>query len=150
ALQSGGIQEIALQPALPRCRGTPVITFAVTEAPRTDSLPVNIPLVDLKAQYAALRPEVDAAMQRVLDTTAFILGPDVKAFEEAFARYAHAEFCVALSSGTAALELALRALGVGSGDEVVTVAHTFIASAEAISAVGATPVFVEIDARTYT
>lgn len=111
---------------------------------------MNIPLVDLKAQYAVIRPEVDAAMQRVLDTTAFILGPDVRAFEDAFARYTHAEFCIALSSGTAALELALRALDVGAGDEVVTVAHTFIATAEAISAAGATPVLVEIDARTYT
>lgn len=108
-----------------------------------------IPLVDLKAQYASIRSEVDAAMQRVLDSTAFILGPEVRQFEEAFAAWCSARHCVGLSSGTAALELALRACGVGSGDEVITVAHTFIATAEAISAVGATPVFVEIDPRTW-
>lgn len=111
---------------------------------------MKIPLVDLKAQYATIRNEVDAAMQRVLDSTAFILGPEVRVFEEAFAAYCGAAHCVGLSSGTAALELALRALGVGPGDEVITVAHTFIATAEAISAVGATPIFVDVDPCTYT
>ncbi len=115
-------------------------------------LPVNldpIPLVDLKAQYASLRPEIDRALQGVLDATSFILGPEVGRFEEAFAAYCGAAHCVGLSSGTAALELALRALGIGQGDEVVTVAHTFIATAEAISAVGATPLFVDIDPATF-
>ncbi len=89
-------------------------------------------------------------MQRVLESAAFILGPEVAAFEQAFAAWCGAAHCVALSSGTAALELALRALEVGPGDEVITVAHTFIATAEAISAVGAQPVFVDVDPCTYT
>ncbi|HXF63306.1 MAG TPA: DegT/DnrJ/EryC1/StrS family aminotransferase, partial [Caldilineaceae bacterium] len=109
-----------------------------------------IPLVDLKAQYAAIRPQVDAAIQRVLDSTNFIMGPEVKAFEEAFAAFCGAAHCVGVGSGTAALELVLRALDIGPGDEVITVAHTFIATAEAISMVGATPVFVDIDPLTYT
>lgn len=110
----------------------------------------SISLVDLKAQYASIRNEVDAAIQRVLDSTAFIMGPEVRQFEDAFAAFCGARFCVGVSSGTAALELALRSLGVGLGDEVITVAHTFIATAEAISAVGAQPVFVDIDPLTYT
>ncbi len=110
----------------------------------------SIPLVDLKAQYAAIRPAVDRAVQSVLDSTNFIMGPEVKAFEQAFAAYCGIEQCVGVASGTAALELVLRALDVGRGSEVVTVAHTFIATAEAISAVGARPVFVDIDPRTYT
>ncbi len=88
-------------------------------------------------------------MRGVLESSAFILGPDVAAFEEEFAAYCGAAHCVGLSSGTAALELALRALGVGPGHEVITTTHTFIATAEAISAVGARPVFVDIDSRTY-
>lgn len=109
-----------------------------------------IPLVDLKAQYAAIRAEIDAAIQQVLDSTGFIMGPQVGAFEAAFAAYCGTAHCVGVSSGTAALELVLRALNVGPGDEVITVAHTFIATAEAISAVGATPVFVDIDPLSYT
>lgn len=107
-----------------------------------------IPLVDLKAQYATIRRDIDAAMQGVLDDANFILGAPVRAFETAFADYCGASDCVGVSSGTAALELALRASNVGAGDEVITVAHTFIASAEAISAVGAIPVFVDIDSAT--
>jgi dTDP-4-amino-4,6-dideoxygalactose transaminase len=109
----------------------------------------KIPLVDLTAQYATIQPVVDAAIQRVIATTSFILGPDVAAFEEEFAEFCGASRCVGVSSGTAALELVLRAFGVGPGDEVITVAHTFIATAEAISAVGATPVFVDILPDTY-
>lgn len=109
-----------------------------------------IPLVDLKAQYQTIRPAIDGAIQRVLDNTSFIMGPEVSAFEHSFAAFCGARLCVGVGSGTAALELALRALGVGPGAEVITVAHTFIATAEAISAVGARPVFVDIDPRTYT
>ena len=108
-----------------------------------------IPLVDLKAQYREIQPEVDASIQRVLDRTGFIMGPEVAAFEADFAGYCAAEHCVGVSSGTSALMLTLLALNVGPGDEVITSAHTFIATAEAISAVGATPVFVDIDSRTY-
>ncbi len=110
----------------------------------------SIPLVDLKAQYRTIQPAIDEAIQRVLASANFIMGSEVTAFEEAFARYCGAAHCVGVSSGTAALELTLRAYGIGPGDEVITVAHTFIATAEAISAVGARPVFVDIDPATYT
>ena len=109
----------------------------------------SVPLVDLNAQYASIRPEIDAAIQSVIDRSAFIMGPDVRDFEARFADYCTASFAVGVASGTAALELALRTYGIGPGDEVITSAHTFIATAEAISAVGARPVFVEIDPRTY-
>lgn len=109
-----------------------------------------IPLVDLKVQYDAIRMEIDAAIQSVIQSSRFIMGPEVRAFEEAFAAYCGVAHCVGVSSGTAALTLALRALGVGPGDEVITVSHTFIATAEAICAVGARPVFVDIDPHTYT
>jgi dTDP-4-amino-4,6-dideoxygalactose transaminase len=110
---------------------------------------VRIPLADLKAQYARIRPEVHAAMQRVLDNTSFILGKEVADFEAAFARFVGAADAVGVASGTAALTLSLLACGVGPGDEVITTAHTFIATAEAISHTGARPVFVDIDPRTY-
>ena len=110
----------------------------------------KIPLVDLRAQYAQIGPEIDAAIRRVIESSGFILGPEVEAFEEAFAAYCGAKHCVGVASGTSALELALRAFHVGAGDEVITVAHTFIATAEAISAVGARPVFVDIEPDTYT
>jgi dTDP-4-amino-4,6-dideoxygalactose transaminase len=109
-----------------------------------------IPLVDLRAQYERIGPELDAAVQRVVSNTSFILGDEVAAFEEAFAGYVGAPHAVGVASGTAALHLALRACGVGTGDEVITTAHTFVATAEAISHTGARPVFVDIDARTYT
>jgi dTDP-3-amino-3,4,6-trideoxy-alpha-D-glucose transaminase len=109
----------------------------------------SVPLVDLNAQYASIRPEIDAAIQSVIDRSAFIMGPDVRDFEARFADYCAASFAVGVASGTAALELTLRAYGIGAGDEVITSAHTFIATAEAISAVGARPVFVEIDPQTY-
>jgi dTDP-4-amino-4,6-dideoxygalactose transaminase len=109
----------------------------------------TVPLVDLKAQYAAIKDDIDSAMQQVVDAASFIMGPDVRRFEGAFAEYCDSTHCVGVSSGTAALILVLHALGIGPGDEVITSAHTFIATAEAISAVGAKPVFVEIDPHTY-
>jgi dTDP-4-amino-4,6-dideoxygalactose transaminase len=108
-----------------------------------------IPLVDLKAQYAAIRAEIDTAIQRVLDSTAFILGSEVEQFEAAFAAYCGAPHAVGVSSGSAALRLALLACGIGPGDEVITSPHTFIATAEAISHSGARPVFVDIDPQSY-
>lgn len=110
----------------------------------------SIPLVDLKAQYLSIRAEIDAAIQRVLNHTHFILGEEVEAFEAAFAKYVGANGAVGVASGTAALFLALKACDVGPGDEVITTAHTFIATAEAISQTGARPVFVDIDPATYT
>jgi dTDP-4-amino-4,6-dideoxygalactose transaminase len=108
-----------------------------------------IPLVDLKAQYTAIKPEIDAAIKRVVDNTSFVLGKEVAQFERAFAAYVGAQGVVGIASGTSALQLALLALGIGPGDEVITTAHTFIATAEAISQVGARPVFADIDPRTY-
>lgn len=110
---------------------------------------VMIPFVDLKAQYASLKSPMDAAIQRVLDSTAFILGKEVGAFEQAFAEYIGMTHCVGVCSGTDALEVALRAYGIGPGDEVITVPNTYIATCEAISAVGAAIRWVEVDPRTY-
>ncbi|MBI4665266.1 MAG: DegT/DnrJ/EryC1/StrS family aminotransferase [Nitrospinae bacterium] len=102
-----------------------------------------IPLVDLKAQYAAIRREIDAALQGVLDSCAFIKGANVAAFEREFAGFCGASGCATTGNGTDALYLALRALGITAGDEVITVANTFIATAEAITLAGAKPVFVD-------
>jgi dTDP-4-amino-4,6-dideoxygalactose transaminase len=110
---------------------------------------MQIPLVDLKAQYVSIKPEIDAAVQRVLNNAQFILGQEVKDFEVAFAAYLGVQAAVGVASGTAALYLALLACDVGAGDEVITTAHTFFATAEAISQTGARPVFVDIDPRTY-
>jgi len=109
----------------------------------------SIPLVDLKAQYASIKPEMDAAIQRVLSHCGFIMGPEVKAFEEAFAVYCGTEQAVGVASGTAALHLSLLACSLGPGDEVITTPFTFFASGEAISQTGARPVFVDIDPLTY-
>ncbi len=109
----------------------------------------SIPMVDLKIQYETIQPEIDQAIQSVLDSTEFIMGTAVGRFEADFGAFCAADYCVGVSSGTSALMLALLAMGVGPGDEVITSSHTFIATAEAISAVGATPVFVDIDPRTY-
>jgi len=106
---------------------------------------VTVPFVDLKAQYRSIKPEVDEAIGRVLETTAFILGPAVEEFERAFAAYLGAEFCVGVSNGTAAVQLALAACGVTAGDEVILPANTFIATAEAVSALGAVPVLVDCE-----
>ncbi len=109
---------------------------------------MNVPYFDLTAQYAELRDEIRAALDRVCQKASFILGEEVAAFEESFARYCEVKHCVALNSGTSALHLALLSAGVGPGDEVITTANTFIATAEAISYTGATPVFVDIDPAT--
>jgi dTDP-4-amino-4,6-dideoxygalactose transaminase len=110
---------------------------------------VNIPLVDLKAQYAGIKPEIDAAIERVVNNTSFIMGKEVSEFEQKFASYVEAKAAVGVASGTAALHLSLMACGVGPGDEVITTAHTFMATSEPISQVGAKPVFVDIDPDTY-
>jgi dTDP-4-amino-4,6-dideoxygalactose transaminase len=110
---------------------------------------VSVPFVDLKAQYLSIKPEIDAAIQHILDNTQFILGAEVAAFEEAFAAYCGSEFCIGVNNGTNALYLALLAADVGPGDEVVTTPFTFVASVAAIHYTGAKPVFVDIDPRTY-
>lgn len=106
---------------------------------------MKVPYFDLKAQYDGLRGEMAAALDRVCRNAAFILGEEVTKFEEEFAAYCEAKHCVALNSGTSALHLALLALGVKPNDEVITTPNTFMATAEAISYLGARPVFVDID-----
>lgn len=109
---------------------------------------MKVPYFDLKHQYAGLRTEVLAAVDRVCQNSSFILGDEVTLFEQEFAAYCGAKYCVALNSGTSALHLALLGAGVQPGDEVITTANTFIATAEAVSYTGARPVFVDIDPRT--
>lgn len=104
-----------------------------------------LPLFDLARQWPELRDEALAVFERVAEAGAFSLGAELAAFEEEFAAYCGSAHCVGVANGTVAIELALRALGAGPGREVVTVAHTFIATVEAIAATGATPVFVDID-----
>ena len=110
----------------------------------------TIPLVDLAAAYRRLQPEIDAAVARVLAGGWYILGPEVEAFEAEFAAYLGAAHAVGVASGTDALMLALRACGVGPGDEVITVSHTAVATVAAIELCGATPAPVDIDPATYT
>lgn len=116
------------------------------------SIPVaiTIPLMDLKPQIQALKSQLLDGFSRVLDNTSFCLGPDVEAFEREFAAYSGSVHGVAVNSGTSALHLALLALGVGPGDEVLTTPYTFVATAWAISYCGATPVFADIDLDTFT
>jgi dTDP-4-amino-4,6-dideoxygalactose transaminase len=109
-----------------------------------------IPQADLKAQYETIKPEIDRAIQEVIASTQFVRGKAVKDFEDAFARYCEAKFAVGVANGTDALWLTLRALGIGAGDEVITVPFTFAATAEAIHWVGAKIVLVDINSENYT
>jgi dTDP-4-amino-4,6-dideoxygalactose transaminase len=109
-----------------------------------------IPLVDLTRQYASIKHEIDGAIQQTLDRGTFATGAAVAAFEDAFARYCGVRHCVCVNSGTSALHLAMIACGIQPGDEVITVPFTFVATAWAISYVGATPVFVDVQADTCT
>src|ERR1035438_6854557 len=109
-----------------------------------------IPYVDLKAQYRAIKPEIDAAIAHALENAQFILGPAVAAFEKEFAQYTGAAFAIGLNSGTSALHLALLAAGIGPGDEVITVPFTFVATVASIGYCGAKPVFVDIDPVSFT
>lgn len=110
---------------------------------------MHIPFVDLKAQYQSIKSEIDAAIAGVIEKTAFIGGPYAKSFEESFAAFCGVRHCIGVANGTDALFLALKALGIGAGDEVITVANSFIATSEAITAAGAKVVFVDIDPKTY-
>lgn len=111
---------------------------------------MNIPLVDLKAQYAPLKEKILDDVADILDGMWLFLGENVQAFEEEFEDFCEVDHAIGVSEGTTALQLALMACGVSYGDEVITVAHTFIATAEAIALTGAKPVFVDIDPATYT
>ena len=109
-----------------------------------------VPFLDLQTQHAAIRGEVDEAVARVLDSGTFILGPEVEAFEREFAEWCGGGEAIAVNSGTSALHLALLAAGVGPGDEVITVSMTFVATVASIVYTGATPVMVDVDAKTWT
>ena len=115
-----------------------------------DILRMHIPLVDLQAQFQSIKPQVMVEIESVLESMQLFLGPQSQAFENEFAQYCGTKYGVGLSSGTDALTLALRACDIGQGDEVITVANTFIATVEAVASVGAKPVFIDIDPDTYT
>lgn len=109
----------------------------------------KIPFVDLNAQYQGIKTEVDNAVLNVIQSSAFILGPEVKAFEQEFAAFCQTKYAIGVDSGTSALELALRAFEIGSGDEVIIPSNTFIATSFAVSYTGAVPVLVEPNPKTY-
>src|ERR1051325_2927689 len=111
---------------------------------------MRVPFLDLKAHHAPLRAEFDRAIGEVIDSNAFAGGPVVAQFESEFAAFCGSRHAIGVGNGTDALWLALLACGIGSGDEVITVPNTFMATAEAITYTGATPVFVDIEDRTYT
>jgi dTDP-4-amino-4,6-dideoxygalactose transaminase len=111
---------------------------------------MEVPFVDLKAQYLSIKKEVDSALQGILDSTSFIGGKPCATFESDFSRLMGAKYCVGVGNGTDAIYLALRALGIGQGDSVITVANSFIASSEAITMAGARPIFIDCDPVSYT
>jgi dTDP-4-amino-4,6-dideoxygalactose transaminase/acetyltransferase-like isoleucine patch superfamily enzyme len=110
---------------------------------------LRVPFVDLKKQYLSIKPEIDKAIEKTIENSSFILGPQVEDFEKSFAQYCNVKYAIGVNSGTAALHLVLLALGIGPGDEVITVPNTFFATAEAISLVGATPVFVDVEKSSF-
>ncbi|RLB09323.1 MAG: aminotransferase DegT, partial [Deltaproteobacteria bacterium] len=105
--------------------------------------------IDVKAQYKAYADEIRERIQKVLEHGRFIMGPEIEELEEKLARYVGVKHAITVSSGTMALEISLRALGIGPGDEVITVPFTWISTAEVVCLVGAKPVFVDIDPVTY-
>lgn len=110
---------------------------------------MDVPFIDLRAQHRALRDELNQAIQRVMERCDFALGEDVARFEEEFAAFCGTRYAVGVDSGLSALELSLRAFGIGAGDEVILPAHTFIATAAAVTFAGARPVLVDVDPSTY-
>lgn len=109
----------------------------------------DIPLVDLKAQYRTIRDEVRAAIDGVLDSMQLTIGPNVKAFDQEFAAFCGTRHAIGVGSGTDAIQLAVRALGISAGDEVITVSHTFFATVEAVLYSGARPILVDVDEKTF-
>src|SRR5215469_15240037 len=110
---------------------------------------MQIPILDLKAQYETIREEIQEAIDRVLEKQHFILGPEVKALEQEIAQYCGTKYAVGVASGTDALILGLKACGIGPGDEVIVPSFSFIATADAVSLLGGTPVFADIQPDTY-
>src|SRR4051812_34943191 len=128
----------------------PMIDSRLRDPAMTRDADATIPFLDLRTQYAGLRDEILRALAEVAESSAYVLGPKVETFEGEFAAYTGSKHCIAVNSGTSALHLALIAAGVGPGDEVITVPMTFVATCWAISYVGATPVFVDVDPDTAT
>ncbi|MBI2550671.1 DegT/DnrJ/EryC1/StrS family aminotransferase [Candidatus Woesearchaeota archaeon] len=110
---------------------------------------MNVPFLDLKRQYKSIKPEIDAAIAKVVESQYFVAGPETERFEKEFATYCSSKFGIGVNSGTSALHIALIALGVGKGDEVITCPNSFFATAEVITAVGATPVFADINQESF-
>src|SRR5947199_5358401 len=117
---------------------------------RSAKAQMKVPFLDLKAHHAPLTEEFDGAIREVIESSAFAGGPFVERFEQEFAAYCGSKYAIGVGNGTDALWLALLALGIGEGDEVVTVPNTFIATAEAIICCKARPVFVDVDENTFT
>jgi dTDP-4-amino-4,6-dideoxygalactose transaminase len=115
-----------------------------------NDIDMNVPFVDLKAQYLSIKAEVDAAIAEIISNTAFIGGKTVANFEREFAGYIGSPYCVSVANGTDAIEIALRALGIGDGDEVIVPANSFIATSEAVTSIGARVVFADSDPDFYT
>lgn len=109
------------------------------------TLKMKVPFVDLKAQYLSIKEDIDNAIQNVIEQSAFIGGAPIKQFETAFASYIGCKHCIACGNGTDSIEILLKAMGIGKGDEVIVPAHSWISTSEAVSAMGATPVFVDAD-----
>jgi dTDP-4-amino-4,6-dideoxygalactose transaminase len=116
----------------------------------TVGTPVKVPFLDLKSQYQSIKPEIDAAVTRILESSQFVLGEEVAGFEREFAAYCGASHGIGVNSGTSALHLAFLAAGIGPGDEVITIPHTFVATVAAIRYTGARPVFVDVDPVSFT
>jgi len=115
----------------------------------TKSSEIQVPFLDLKSQYASIKEEILEAVYAVLESAHYVSGERVEGFEDEFARYIGARYVVGVSSGTSALELALQAANIGLGDEVIVPANSFFASAEAVSRVGARPVFADVNPATF-
>src|SRR4030042_3719255 len=109
-----------------------------------------IPFFDLQAQYQRIKPEIEAAINTILESSQFVLGKKVAGFEDEFAAYCQTRFAIAVNSGTSALHLALLAASIGTGDEVITIPFTFVATVAAIVYTGARPLFVDVEPRSFT
>src|ERR1051326_1578037 len=127
-----------------RCRNTIHVSAVAVDYP-----PMKVPLLDLKAQYTSIRDEIRTALDRVVEAQTFILGPEVKALESEIASYCGSAHAIGVSSGTDALLVAMMALDIKPGDEVITSPYSFSAAADSIARLGATPVFVDINPRTF-